>query len=270
NHDASHRGLFRSPALNKGVATVLSVWPMMHHPEAWSFVQWRRVHILHHRYLFTARDPNYVGRERRGDTVRAFTLGRLAFACVRAAMTSPLEFFVGRQDAVDAALRECAKGQLGHLRALFLPFSGDPEMERERRAKWVAFAVAVGLVVRTNLWQEALIYWMVPMYTVYPMILTFMDLTEHAWAEKGSDLNRIARSTMLGWAANVVVGNLPRTLHREHHAFPGVCATDLLSLSRLLDSAGVAPEPLRGISGLLRDVCARPEARPVGAEAELR
>jgi fatty acid desaturase len=62
NHDASHYGLFRSKRINKIVGSLLSNMTMFHHPEAWSFVQWRRVHILHHRYVLSEGDLNYVGR----------------------------------------------------------------------------------------------------------------------------------------------------------------------------------------------------------------
>jgi fatty acid desaturase len=53
NQDAAHSGLFRSPSANKWTASVLSNFVMLHHPEAWSYVQWRRVHLLHHTRYFT-------------------------------------------------------------------------------------------------------------------------------------------------------------------------------------------------------------------------
>ena len=68
NHDASHNLLFKSPSTNKWVATIFSNLVMFHHPEAWSFVQWKRIHMRHHLYLFTNRDPNYIGRQIQGDT----------------------------------------------------------------------------------------------------------------------------------------------------------------------------------------------------------
>src|SRR4051794_23032094 len=51
NHEASHGNLFVSESLNKWVATVFSNLVFFHHPEAYSYVQWRRVHRLHHAFL---------------------------------------------------------------------------------------------------------------------------------------------------------------------------------------------------------------------------
>lgn len=45
SHDASHYSLFKSRRVNKMVATIFSNLVMFHHPEAWSFIQWRRVHL---------------------------------------------------------------------------------------------------------------------------------------------------------------------------------------------------------------------------------
>lgn len=254
NHDASHYGLFRSHRANVAVGTVLSNLVMFHHPEAWSFVQWRRVHLLHHRNLFTPDDPNWLGRQRRGDTVRPYSPGRLALTCFKAGLLSFLEFFRGRQDYVPPRGDGAIKWRDNHLRALFLPFRDDPEMERERRIKLLFFAVVLGGVAYFGLWRPFLLLWLLPMYTVYPMILTLMDLTEHRWTEESEDLNVSSRSTRLGLLSSVLISCLPRTLHREHHVFPGVVAVDLPILSRLLCHAGISPEPAKGLRALLREL----------------
>ncbi|NVI96649.1 fatty acid desaturase [Myxococcus sp. AM009] len=254
NHDASHYGLFRSHKANAIVGTVFSNLVMFHHPEAWSFVQWRRVHMLHHRHLFTPEDPNWLGRHLRGDTQRPYSPGRLLWTCVKAGLLSVLEFFKGRQDYVPPQGNHTVKWRDNHLRALLLPFRDDAEMERERRIKLLFFAVALGAVAYFGLWRPFLLLWLLPMYTVYPMILTLMDLTEHRWTREEGDLNVNARSTRLGLLPALLISGLPRTLHREHHVFPGVVARDLPRLSALLCQARVSPEPAPGLSALMREL----------------
>ncbi|AGC43736.1 fatty acid desaturase [Myxococcus stipitatus DSM 14675] len=254
NHDASHFGLFRSHKANVTVGTVLSNLVMFHHPEAWSFVQWRRVHLLHHRNLFTKEDPNWLGRQLRGDTTRPYAPGRLVWTCLKAGLLSGLDFFRSRQDYVPPKGDTTVKWRDNHLRALFLPFRDDPEMERERRIKLLFFAVALAGVAYFNLWRPFLLLWVLPMYTVYPMILTLMDLTEHRWTLESDDLNVNARSTRLGLLPRIFISTLPRTLHREHHVFPGVVAVDLPLLSALLCKSGLSPEPARGLRALYREL----------------
>lgn len=254
NHDASHYGLFRSHKVNAAVGTTLSNLVMFHHPEAWSFIQWRRVHLLHHRNLFTPEDPNWLGRQLRGDTVRPYAPGRLVWTCIKAGLLTFLEFFKGRQDYVPPKGDGAIKWRDNHLRTLFLPFRDDPEMERERRIKLVFFAVVLAGVAYFGLWRPFLLLWLLPMYTVYPMILTLMDLTEHRWTQESEDLNVSARSTRLGLLPRVLISYLPRTLHREHHVFPGVAAVDLPKLSMLLCNAGLSPEPAKGMQALFQEL----------------
>ncbi|MCG8422359.1 MAG: fatty acid desaturase [Proteobacteria bacterium] len=255
NHDASHHSLFRSRRTNKFFGTLFSNLVMFHHPEAWSYIQWRRVHLLHHKYLFTDRDPNYVGRRMKGDTTRNYTPAQLVWACAKAGITSITQFFVSRQDYVPAKSNQAIKGKHNHVRALFLPFRDDPEMETERRIKLVFFAVALAVVAYFDLWRPFLLLWILPMYTVYPMILTLMDLTEHRWDEPKGDLNRNTRSTNVGVAGRLLISTLPRTLHREHHIFPRVVARRLPQLSRLVCGAGLAMPPAGdGLTGILREL----------------
>lgn len=237
NHDASHYGLFRSPRTNKAVATLLSNLVMLHHPEAWSFVQWRRVHVFHHIHLFTDDDPNYVGRRIRGDLERRYTRWMLCRACVKSGLTSIVQLFLGKQDYVPPKGRETRKGHLNHLRALFCRFHGDAETETERRIKLAFFAVALASIAYFNAWRPFVLLWLLPMYTVYPMILTLMDLTEHRWTEKTDDLNANTRSVKPSVALRLWISMLPRGMHREHHLYPRVVAADLPELGRILGGA---------------------------------
>lgn len=243
NHDASHYALFRSKAMNKAVGSLLSNFMMLHHPEAWSFVMWRRIHVFHHSKLFTEGDPNYVGRMMKGDTERTYTLSSLAWACLKAGLMGPFSFFLARQDYVPPNSRDFVKGKMSHVAALLLPFRNDPEMERERLQKIAFFVLLATVVTLAHGWVPFLLFWVLPMYTVYPMILTFMDLTEHRWNEDAESLVANSRSVTWGPFAKLLLGDLPRGLHREHHIFLTVRAALLPELSAILQRADVVPPP---------------------------
>ncbi|WP_183085114.1 fatty acid desaturase family protein [Trinickia fusca] len=267
NHDASHYGLFKSPRTNKAVATLLSNLVMFHHPEAWSFVQWRRVHVFHHMYLFSDDDPNYVGRRMRGDVEREYPPGQLALACMKNGLSAIWQLFVGRQDYVPPKGRVTSKGHLNHLQALFCRFEGDRETEIERWVKLGFFAVALALIAYFHAWRPFLLLWLLPMYTVYPMILSLSDLTEHRWTEKTDDLNDNTRSVKTSAALRIWISMLPRGLHREHHIYPRVIAVDLPRLAAILRQASFYRQPTSFV-GMLEELRQRSENRSMATEGQ--
>ena len=256
NHDASHYSLYATPQVNKVIASIFSNLVMFHHPEAWSFVQWRRVHVFHHMHLFTDGDPNYVGRRMRGDVEREYAPGKLFITCIKNGLLTIIQFFIGRQDYVPVKGTTALKGQHNHLQALFCRFRDDSEMETERRIKWLFFTMMLSVIAYCELWRPFLLLWLLPMYTVYPMILSFMDLTEHRWTEEGENLNQNTRSVRLGTMIKIWISTLPRGLHREHHIYPRVIAADLPRLSAILNQDALLSHTKNGI-GLLRELTER-------------
>lgn len=254
NHDAAHRGLFRMNAANKWVATVLSNFVMFHHPSAWSFEQWKRIHDFHHSEVFTAGDPNYLDRQVNGDTGRILTIPLLFWGSLKSGLMSPLRFFVARQDYVHPGGGAAIKFRDNHLRALLLPFRNDPATETERYLKIAFFALIFALIAHFNLWKSFLLLWILPMYTVYPMILTFMDLTEHRWVERSTDPILNSRAIRYGFLARILFSFLPRGLHREHHLYLPVIAADLPRLSKLLCDGKHLSPPIMGLGAVLADV----------------
>ncbi|MBD2247487.1 fatty acid desaturase [Nostoc sp. FACHB-888] len=244
NHDASHNLLFKASSKNKWVATVFSNLVMFHHPEAWSFVQWKRIHIRHHLYLFTDRDPNYVGRQKKGDTIVVHGPLKLIWLCIRSGIMSSFQFFIGRQDYADSRVTtEVNKGAYNHLSCLFKYFKDDSEMQIESIVR-LTFIVLVGVVLSVfQWWIPFIVFWIVPMYTVYPMILTFMDLTEHRWTDTSANIENNTRSVRTGVLAKLIISALPRGFHREHHFCPRVAVTKLPELSVILCQEDVLSDP---------------------------
>ncbi len=234
NHDASHNTLFTTKKINKLVATFFSNLVMFHHPEAWSYIQWRRVHLKHHQYLFTEDDPNYVGRKAAGDTEKNYTFLQLLMVCLLAGPQAIKLFFFGKQDYVNPKIFKFSRGSINHLASLFLPFRNDQEMEKERCMKLLFFSVTLSFIVYFDAGKLFLIFWIVPMYSFYPMILKFHDLTEHNWNTCSNDLNANTQSTKRNVIFKLLFSILPRGFHREHHMFPKVSVVNLTKLNYLL------------------------------------
>lgn len=216
NHDAVHGSLFKSKHWNRWVATIFSVFPMLHHPELWSFIRWKRDHIHHHAFLFTEHDPNYQFRFRHKDTLHSITPWRLVTKCLISAPMSVFNFFK-------------------QLLSVFIPAWHDPELKNEWISAWVFILIACGLITYFELWRSVFIFWIIPMYTIYPMILTYFDLTEHFWEAKETSPASNTRSVTHGFLLKTLISHLPRGLHREHHLYPGIPAANLPFLKMMLD-----------------------------------
>ena len=91
------------------------------------------------------------------------------------------------------------------------------------------------------------------MHTVYPMILTFMDLTEHRWHEDTNNLYHNTRSIQHGFISKLFLSFLPRGLHLEHHVYPSVVAADLGTVNNVLRSQGLVTT-ISGLPELIKDI----------------
>lgn len=248
NHDASHGNLFATPEWNKRVAGFFCNALFLHHPEAFSYVLWRRVHILHHAFLFTENDPNYVGRKDRGDTEEPLSIPKLLRNLASAPLEAIRNFFLGNQDYVPPGpQRSWDKKRRRHQALLWLPIPNDREMELERRWKLVIFVSLAILVYLTGTATFVLLYWVVPMYTVYPAILRWMDLTEHNWEVKNGRLASQTNSRLDSIVSRLFLSDSYRHLHWEHHVNPRVPYFRLKPYSHFLREAEKEkPRLLRG------------------------
>ena len=247
NHDAAHGSLFETHKLNKAFATVFSNLTFFHHPEAFSYVQWRRVHLLHHGFLFTSMDPNYVERQLQGETERVFNRRDLALEMLLAGYRSLRNFFLGKQDYVFRNGRQFEKRKFNHLSLLVRWHKDDPEMNRERLISVLFFAGTLCTIHVLGAWKLFFLLWLVPMYTTYPAILRFMDLSDHDWTESSTNPLKNTRSSRGNVFDRLFVSDLNRSYHLEHHLFPPFQGVRVARLSRFLQKQQIIGIPRNGL-----------------------
>lgn len=257
NHDAAHYRLFKTPRVNKLVASILSNFVMLHHPSAWSYVQWTRVHRFHHAKLFTQDDPNYYDRLLNKDTQKFPTTFEVIVASFKNGLSSITRLIFSRQEYVPPKGNSCELGKYNHLRTILLPFRDDNEMEVERIQKLIFFSFLSFVLYYFGVFWEFFIYWIIPMYLVFPVILAFMDQVEHRWAlssNHSNNVNNNSRSIHFGFIAKIFLSFLPRGLHREHHIYPRAVASQLPALSRILCDKTQLSKPLKGMPELIKEI----------------
>jgi fatty acid desaturase len=246
NHDASHDMLFASKDMNRRVASLLSNAIFFHHPEAYSFVQWRRRHRMHHRYLYTDRDLDLASRVRQGDTEHGFSRTELFIDLLKTGLKSSLGLFTASQECVDADEKTLRPARGSHLALLFRRIESDPEMEQERVQKLICFAILLPPLLYLAP-TTFLLMWIVPMYTVYPAILRLMDLTEHVLRVDTLEVLENTRSTVPGMLGTLFVSDTNRTYHREHHMYSAVPFHALPELTAILGRETNMASPTQGL-----------------------
>ncbi|MCG2837435.1 fatty acid desaturase [Photobacterium sp. WH77] len=256
NHDASHFSLFKDKSKNIYTATILSNYVMFHHPEAWSFTQWRRIHMLHHKHLFTQDDPNYVGREMRGDTASSPSLVKIILKTLEGVKDCFLDLFFNKVSYINSK-GKIYKNHRKHFGHLFYSFEDDQEMENERKLSLMFYILSFSIITYLSLWEVFLVYWILPMYTIYPLILRFHDITEHYWEEKSTQVEINTRSRKDGLLTKLLISPLPRGYHCEHHIFPSIPVTKLPLVNRYMKEHTSLHTEEQGIWGLMKEINTR-------------
>lgn len=217
-HDAAHYRLFRSRWWNDFVGQWLCARPIASH-----LVAYRTVHLRHHKYLLTDKDPD-------------LSLS-LPFPCGRASWWRKLF-----RDAVGISALTM-RGYLAVDRA-----SGRMRLARGnllRRWSWstgvqralVALGIC-GLFWWGYGWAFVVLWWL-PLMTVYQVILRVRGVLEHAAVPDRQDPLRNARTIVTSNPiAKFFLNPHHVAYHLEHHLYPGVPHYNLPQLHRTLMESG--------------------------------
>ncbi len=137
------------------------------------------------------------------------------------------------------------------------------------RARLFFFAALLVSSVVLGFWKLVLLYWIVPLMTVFLAIRYLRSVAEHYAVEHETVLDE-SRTVLAPFWELWLIAPWGLNYHLEHHMFPGVPCFRLAELHRLLMTRDPYPEMAHithgYFSGLLRD-CA--SIRPAEAAASL-
>lgn len=241
-HEASHRTLFATRALNDGVVDWLCARPV------WFDVQrYRHHHLRHHAFTNTERDPDSSLSEN--------------FPVERSALVRKL-----LRDAFGVTgLKRVAGVFLMDIGAMKYTVAADVTyLPRAGRSLWRYAADGM-----RNMWRMVLtnglmfgvlwalgcgwVYtaWVVAYLTSFSVYVRIRSIAEHACTERGGDPLRNTRSTRAGWLARATVAPIHVNFHIEHHLMAAVPYFRLQRLHQLLLERG-AVQPAPGYLDVLR------------------
>lgn len=235
-HDAAHRALFSSRALNDWVGNWLCAYPI------WTDVQpYRPYHLKHHAKNYTAEDPD-IGLVRpfpisraslRRKIVRDLT-GQTGWKRVKATLKRDLGMSQGRQSRTFGGVRNLRGVVITNV-VLFL------------------LLLAAGHPMLYLLWAVA---WM----TTFQLVTRIRAIAEHAMAPDPADPLRNTRTTVTSWWERALIAPNGVNYHLEHHLLMTVPHYNLPRLHRMLRERGVLDHALiaHGYLSVLREASAKP------------
>jgi fatty acid desaturase len=223
-HETDHGTLFASPRLNNALGNVCA------YILGYTRYGHRQVHVDHHLYLNTSRDPDTIFSQPYA-TGREILQGLLGDVFFLSAVKRFLQYFQSGDDTARrvAPWEHLTPGFLRHLAIALLPVA------LTQLVILGIYAVTAGAVY--YLW-----FYVVPIMTIYPLQIRIRSIAEHsfeldgppaasAWATRTSKLNLLER---------LVMAPLQQDYHYEHHLFPTIPNHNLPKVHQLLVEAGVS------------------------------
>jgi fatty acid desaturase len=215
-HEAAHRTLFRSRALNDWVGNWLCAYPV------WGdLVPYRRYHLQHHAKNWTADDPDLnlaapfpvtpasMRRKMLRDLTGRTALKRVLYTLARHAGRIP--------DLTGGAVQPNRESLIGVV---------------------TTNGVLLGLLTAAG--HPALyLLWVGAWFTTHHLVIRLRSIAEHAMVPDPADPLRNTRTTLASWWERLLVAPNYVNFHLEHHLIMTVPHYHLPRMHRLLAERGV-------------------------------
>jgi fatty acid desaturase len=238
-HEASHRSLFSSRAVNDWVGQWLCAYPI------WSDLRaYRPYHLQHHAHTGTDRDPDL-------GLIAPFPITR---ASLRRKVFRDLSGRTGWKFARAAFRRTFGRWQ-------------DPDARRAAIGVATTNAALLGGLAALG-HAELYLLWAVAWLTTNTLVTRIRAIAEHELTPDQDDPLRNTRTTVLRWWERLLIAPNRVNYHLEHHLLMTVPHYRLPEMHRLLSERGVLEhaciEP-GGYAAVLRNAASKPVEAAVKA-----
>jgi fatty acid desaturase len=203
------------------IANLLVAYPLL----AVSIESYAKIHLRHHRHYFSQEDPDFL---RKNGPDWAFPMAPAKLALLFLSDISGLSFirFVTKriQAPEDAVFRR-RNPSPSWLKPLFFLSLG------------VTLTLAGG-------WMYFLLYWALPLVTVFPAIVRWGAICEHVYGTEGVSVEESSPVILPTLAGRIFLPNLNFAMHPYHHFMPGVSFRNLPALHRVFEREGLVFQPM--------------------------
>lgn len=215
-HEQVHRLGLRTKHAD-WIVNVLAVFPLL----VTTVEDYAKVHLSHHKYFFTARDPDFV-RKSGDEWTFPKPMGSMVAMVAR--------------DVTAMNLWRLIKGKTAP--------KTDEFTRRHPTPVWLRigfFLVLVATLTFLGGWTTFLLYWIAPLLTVAQLMIRWIAVAEHEYNVEGSVLETTP-IIQLTWWQRVVFPDLNFGYHIYHHMHPGVSFSELPKVHAIYKNEGLVDE----------------------------
>jgi fatty acid desaturase len=212
-HDLAYRGWWGDLVVN-----LLAGWPLM----VITVEGYAQVHLSHHKYYFTAKDPDFV-RKSGADW---------------AMPTSPLHLSrLLLTDLLGLNLWKLIQGK-----RMMRPVPEFARWAPPLATRLLYYLILAAVITAMGAWTIVLLYWVLPLLTVTQALLRWGALCEHKYNLAGPSVAQSSPIIVLRWWDRLVLPNLNFTLHPYHHYWPGIPYGSLSRVHQIFEREGLVDD----------------------------
>lgn len=167
-----------------------------------------QVHLKHHANYFTKDDPDH---QRKSGEEWKYPMNTLKFARILLS------------DILGLNVIKLIMGKKAD--------SGDTQFARKNNIpRWVRptyYLALAAILTATGTWGTFLLYWVLPLFTIFQVIVRWGAVCEHQYNRAGASVQATSPLIILNTWERLLLPNLNFTYHIYHHYFPGVSFSQL-------------------------------------------
>jgi len=218
SHDVVHKRFTDNRKLGDIFGNFFLAWPLYHTTPGF-----RSMHLRHHSKLNTQEDPDLVRRQGKSDWQYPMSKSKLIRVLI--------------MDGTGLNVWQ-------NIKKLFLPAS-DKKLKKDfvSLPKWYFPVMALyylalfSVFTYYGVWQQVLIYWMIPFGTWFKLVKRFRATAEHFAIPQGK-YNQYTRTVIANPIERYFMSGRNINYHIEHHHYPSVPWYNLPKLHKHLVSNG--------------------------------
>ncbi|TCS97009.1 fatty acid desaturase family protein [Hazenella coriacea] len=196
-HEASHAMLFKNRFLNRWISSFFATFPVLK-----SFSTYRKSHFMHHRHLWTEKDPDFIRYKLNG-------------------LDQPVE--KGWRFILKHVIRPLILIHVpGYIKgAISANFFSQDETISERCIRIGYWLLIISASILFGFWKELILFWLVPLLTTYQVISYWVEMGEHAGLKSQNALFA-SRNSFGGFLSRFLFHPHNDPYHLVHHLYPAV------------------------------------------------
>lgn len=206
-HEQAHYLGFRSKA-GELLANVLTAYPLLITTEDYA-----KVHLSHHTFYFTDKDPDYLRKQG----------SEWTFPLKPSELT---KLFLTDLSGINAWKTLQGKKMKEN-------YIGKRKIATPKWVRMLFYGIMAAVFTLTHTWKLFFCFWFIPLLTIFQIFIRWGALCEHKYNLIHPKIDESTPLIKLRWWERLLFPNLNFTLHIYHHYYPGISFTNLPKVHRI-------------------------------------